>query len=132
MRQHRRIEEEEIERDRLKKQAEDEAAQLLQRLQLIEDEESERLRKKRLAELEFQIQTDKIQKLMEDEVAMKFRTKIKLPTSITNQIETSEISPTYSTTRVKSRYVQMTSAIVDDIGGTSQKMYEHPLFAELA
>lgn len=42
-----------MERERLKKQAEDEAQQLLSRLKVIEEEEAERLRKKRLAEYEF-------------------------------------------------------------------------------
>ena len=65
-----------IERERLKKIAEEEAQQLLQRLKVIEEEEAERLRKKRLAEYEFQVQTEKIRKLMDQEIAQKRKNKI--------------------------------------------------------
>lgn len=57
----------------MKKQAEDEAQQLLSRLKVIEEEEAERLRKKRLAEYEFQVQTEKIRKLMDQEIAVKLK-----------------------------------------------------------
>lgn len=36
------------------------------------------MRKKRLAEYEFQIQTEKIRKLMDQEIAQKMRSKLKL------------------------------------------------------
>ena len=65
-----------MERERLKKQAEDEAQQLLSRLKVIEEEEAERLRKKRLAEYEFQVQTEKIKKLMDQEIASKMKEKM--------------------------------------------------------
>ena len=45
-------------------------------MKVIEEEEAERLRKKRLAEYEFQVQTEKIRKLMDQELASKMRSKL--------------------------------------------------------
>lgn len=78
----------------MKKQAEDEAQQLLSRLKVIEEEEAERLRKKRLAEYEFQVQTEKIKKLMDQELSSKLRNKFSMakiqmvsePTKLTNNV----------------------------------------------
>ena len=82
LRQQKRFEQNEIDRDRLKKQAEDEAQHLLLRLKVIEDEESERMKKKRLAEYEFQIQNDKISKLMGQEISTRMpKTKYKFTTN---------------------------------------------------
>ena len=56
--------------------AEDEANQLLKRMKAIEEEEAERLRKKRLSEYELQMQSEKMRKLIDQEIAQKMRSKL--------------------------------------------------------
>lgn len=136
LRQQRRLEQEEIERERLKKQAEEEAQQLLQRLKVIEEEEAERLRKKRLAEYEFQIQTEKIRKLMDQEIAQKMRSKLKLG-GLNNLNQGAKIemvdepmkkTPSMDIVNVKSRMPKQ-PMLEDTINFTNQ--FEQPVFNEL-